>query len=106
MIARTWRGAVRVADADAYAAYVRQTGIAAYAGTPGNLGAWLLVRPDGERAEILTISLWDSMDAIKAFAGDRPEQAVFYAEDDRYLVDRDLEARHWTVAGAAIDDFG
>lgn len=101
MIARTWRGAVRAADAEAYAGYIDRTGMAEYAATPGNRGAYLLYRVDGNRAEVLTVSLWDSLDAIRGFAGEDIEKAVFYPEDDRYLVERDLEARHWTVAGVA-----
>lgn len=97
MIARTWRGAVRAEDAEPYADYIRATGLAAYAATPGNLGAWLLHRVDGDRAEVLTVSLWDSMDAIRRFAGEDPERAVFYPDDDRYLVDRDVVAHHWVV---------
>ena len=99
MIARTWRGAVRAEDAEAYAAYIQATGLAAYAATPGNRGAWLIYRVEGERAEVQTLSLWESMDAIHGFAGDDLERAVFYPEDDRFLVDRDLIARHWVVAG-------
>lgn len=97
MIARTWRGAVRAQDAEAYAVYVRRTGLAGYRTTPGNRGAWLLYRADGDLAEVMTVSLWDSMASIQGFAGDDVTRAVFYPDDDRYLVDRDLEARHWTV---------
>lgn len=101
MIARTWRGAVRAADAEAYAKYIQATGLAAYAATPGNLGAWLMYRVEGDRAEVQTVSLWESMDAIHGFAGDDVERAVFYPEDDRYLVDRDVTANHWVVTGVA-----
>jgi hypothetical protein len=97
MIARTWRGAVRAEDAEAYGEYIRRTGLAAYRATPGNRGAWLMTRIDGDRAEVLTFSLWDSLDAIHGFAGDDIARAVFYPEDDAYLVERDLEAHHWTV---------
>jgi heme-degrading monooxygenase HmoA len=97
MIARTWRGAVRAGDGAAYAEYIRDTGLAGYASTPGNRGAWLLYRIDGDRAEVLTVSLWDSLDDIHGFAGDDIERAVFYPEDDRYLVERDLTASHWEV---------
>jgi heme-degrading monooxygenase HmoA len=103
MIARTWRGAVRAGDADAYADYIRTTGIAAYASTPGNRGAYLLYRTDGDRAEVLTISFWESLDAVHGFAGDDIERAVFYPEDDRYLIDRDLVAHHWVVAATGDD---
>jgi heme-degrading monooxygenase HmoA len=86
MIARIWRGVVRLDDADVYADYVRETGFAKYARTPGNRGAWMLRRDEGDRTEILTLSLWDSVDAIRAFAGDDIEAAVLYPEDERYLV--------------------
>ena len=46
----------------------------------------------------MTFSLWDSIDAIKAFAGEDYETAVFYPEDDRYLVERDPTCTHWEVA--------
>ena len=48
MIARSWRGAVKPSDAEAYAAYIDETGMQAYAATPGNRGAWMLQRPVGE----------------------------------------------------------
>jgi heme-degrading monooxygenase HmoA len=97
MIARLWRGAVRAQDADEYAAYVQQTGIESYLQTPGNQGAWLLRRPDGDRVEIVTLSFWDSVQAIKAFAGDDIDRAVYYPEDDRYLLERDPNVLHYQV---------
>jgi heme-degrading monooxygenase HmoA len=100
MIARTWRGHTRVADAAEYAEYVRRTGFDGYRATPGNRGGLLLYREDGDVAEFLTVSLWESLDAVKAFAGDDVERAMFYPEDDRYLVSRELVANHFVVAGA------
>jgi heme-degrading monooxygenase HmoA len=88
MIARVWKGVVRRGDAEVYAAYVRDTGFARYAETAGNRGAWMLRRDEGERTELVTLSLWDSTDAIRAFAGDDIEAAVLYPEDERYLIDR------------------
>ena len=97
MIARTWRGAVRKQDGDAYADYIAETGLAAYGATPGNRGAWLLRRELGERTEFVTFSLWESLEAVKAFAGEDYETARFYPEDDRYLVERDERCNHWEV---------
>jgi heme-degrading monooxygenase HmoA len=97
MIARMWRGAVRREDANAYANYIANTGMAEYRSTPGNLGAWMLRRDDDDRSEIITFSLWDSRDSIKAFAGEDIEQAVFYPEDDRFLIERDATVRHYEV---------
>lgn len=99
MIARIWRGAVRAEDAAAYAEYVQRTGIDGYKRTPGNRGAWALWRIDGDRAEIVTVSLWESRAAIEGFAGQDIEKAVFYPDDDRFLIDRDLTVRHYEVAG-------
>ena len=99
MIARTWRGTVRAEDAPAYAAYVQRTGIEGYQGTPGNRGAWLLWRTEGNRAEFVTVSFWESRRAIEAFAGQDIDVAVFYPDDDQFLIERDLTVSHYEVAG-------
>lgn len=101
MVARIWRGWTLRDDAAAYAAYVHQTGIAGYRATPGNQGAWVLQRVVGDRVEILTLSFWDSLDAIREFAGDDVERAVFYPEDDRYLIDRELRVTHYELPAPA-----
>jgi heme-degrading monooxygenase HmoA len=97
VIARIWRGAVRTADADAYADYIGQTGLGDYLRTPGNRGAWMLRREVGELTEFLTFTLWTSLDAIRAFAGQDYETAVYYPEDDRFLVERDVTCAHYEV---------
>jgi heme-degrading monooxygenase HmoA len=97
MIARIWRGVVRREDAVAYANYISSTGMAEYRSTPGNQGAWMLRRDDGDRSEIITFSLWDSRESIRAFAGNEIDRAVFYPEDDRFLIERDLLVRHYEV---------
>jgi heme-degrading monooxygenase HmoA len=97
VIARIWRGAVRRDDADAYAEYIGETGLAGYVETPGNRGAWLLRRDDGDRTEFITFTFWESLDAIRGFAGDDVEAAVFYPEDDRYLIERESRVKHYEV---------
>ena len=97
MITRIWRGWTRPEDTDSYADYILATGIAEYAATPGNLGAYLVSRPDGDRTEFLTISFWETKEAIAAFAGDDIDEAVFYPEDDRFLTDRETTVKHFTV---------
>lgn len=98
MIARIWRGAVRSIDGDAYTAYMQDTGVAGYANTPGNRGVWVLRRESDDRTEFVMFTLWDSLEAVKVFAGQEFETAVFYPEDDRFLVERDLTSTHYTVA--------
>jgi heme-degrading monooxygenase HmoA len=100
MIARIWTGAVRRTDGDDYAEYMRATGVAGYAETPGNSGVWMLRRDVGDRAEFVMFTLWDSLEAVKAFAGEDYEGAVFYPEDERFLIARDRRATHYEVAAA------
>ena len=97
MIARIWKGAVRRGDGDAYAAYMRETGVAGYAATPGSRGVWMLRRDVDDRTEFMMFTLWESLDSVRAFAGDDYETAVFYPEDERFLVERDLRATHFDV---------
>ena len=106
MIARIWKGAVRRRDGDDYARYMRETGVAAYAGTHGNRGVWMLRRDVDDRTEFVMFTLWDSLDAVRGFAGDDYETAVFYPEDDRFLVERELVATHYEVDTHAGPDMG
>ena len=68
MIARIWRGATREAHKDTYFEYLQKTGLKEYASIPGNQGVWVLRRVYEGKSEFTLISLWDSWDAIKAFA--------------------------------------
>jgi len=111
LVARTWRGSTDAGDADAYLAYLRATGLAAYGTTPGNRGVFAFRRIVDGRAEWLLVTLWDSLDAVRTFAGatDRdadPTRAVFYPEDDRFLTARDASATHYDVVyvGGVLDD--
>ena len=98
MIARLWRGWVASADREAYGAYIESTGMAEYRRTPGNRGAYMLLRDLGDgRTEIITLSFWDSREVITGFAGGDIDRAVFYPEDDRYLVDREVTVTHYEV---------
>jgi heme-degrading monooxygenase HmoA len=113
MIARIWKGAVRKQDGDAYARYMQGTGVAGYARSPGNRGVWMLRRDVDDRTEFVMLTLWDSLEAVKAFGGDDHETAVFYPEDDRFLVERDLtppttrstprSGLRWRDRGAPLD---
>lgn len=102
MIARTWRGRVRRADADAYVEYMRQTGVADYRAAAGNEGVLLLRRDEEDETEFVFISLWASEEALLADVGD--ETARYYPEDDRFLLDREPLAPHFQVAVDARPD--
>ena len=96
-IARLWHGAVPSAKSDAYAAYLGRTGAPDCRKTPGNRGVEVLRRTTGAETHFLFISYWDSMDAIRAFAGDDVERARYYPEDRDYLVELEPTVTHYEV---------
>ena len=96
-IARVWRGSTAAEDADRYLEYLRETGLPGYTRTPGHRETITLRRVRDGRAEFLLVSLWESMDAVRAFAGADPERAVFYPEDVHYLVERDERVMHFEI---------
>jgi heme-degrading monooxygenase HmoA len=99
MIARTWRGWIRTDQAAAYVEYITRTGLSGYKQTPGNLGAQMWTRDlGGGRTEVMTVSWWSSLADVEGFAGQNIEVAVFYPEDDDYLIDRETTVSHYDVA--------
>ena len=98
MIARVWRGVTSSKDADAYLTYLERTGLAAYRATPGNKATFAFRRIVQDRAEFVLLTLWTSAEAIREFAGDDPDRAVFYPEDDRFLIEKGERVDHFEVA--------
>ena len=97
MIGRTWHGAVPVSKADAYHDYLNKTGIPEYKATPGNRGVFMLRRVDGDVAHFLLLTLWDSIESIKAFAGEDYEKAKYYPEDEDFLLELEPNVTHYEV---------
>jgi heme-degrading monooxygenase HmoA len=97
MIARMWRGPVPRAQRDAYIAYLKETGLNDYARTAGNRGVQLLCQARGDEVEFMTLTLWDSIDAIKAFAGEDYERARYYPRDHEFLTRFDPHVEHFEV---------
>ncbi len=98
MIMRIWRGITPKDQADAYLEHLQQTALQALAQQPGQRGAWVLRRVQGDHCEFQLLSLWESLDALRVFAGDQPERAVYFAEDDKFLLDMEPLVRLYEVA--------
>jgi heme-degrading monooxygenase HmoA len=60
---------------------------------------WTRDLGDG-RTEVVTLSWWETLESIKGFAGDDISRAVFYPEDEGYLLDRDVTVTHYVVAAS------
>jgi mannose-6-phosphate isomerase-like protein (cupin superfamily) len=96
MIARRWRGwADGSANADAYEAHFNETVRPRLEASDGFIGATLeRVQGDDGRIELVVVTQWESMDAIRAFAGDDLEAAVVEPEARAVLADFEPRALH------------
>lgn len=70
MVLRVWRGYTAPENADRYEAMLRDTILPGIHRIPGYRGAYLARRDDEQQAEFMTLTLWESMDAVRAFSGD------------------------------------
>jgi len=96
MIARRWRGwADSAANADAYVAHFERSVRPRLAQTGGFVDATVeRVEHEGGRTEIVVVTRWESLDAVRAFAGDELEAAVVEPEARAVLDEYDARVRH------------
>lgn len=99
MIARVWHGVVPQAKADGYAEYLSDSdlGVRDYQRTPGNRGACLLRRVQGDGVHFLLISFWESREAIQAYSGPDIERARYHPYDRECLVEPEPNVTHYEV---------
>ena len=97
MILRIWTGRTPADRADEYLEYLKETGVNDYGAIRGNRGVKVLRRIEGDEAEFVVMSMWDSVDAIRMFAGDDYEHAVYYPQDEDFLLELEPHAAHYAV---------
>ncbi len=97
MIGRMWRGRTDTDQADAYEAVFRGVVLPEIRGVDGCRGAYLLRRDDADGAEFVSLTLFDSLDAVRAFAGEDYESAVISDEAAAVLREYDTTAQHFTI---------
>lgn len=97
MIARLWHGRTAKEDFEAYTTFLRERAAPDYRSVDGNLGIYFLRRLEGDAAHFLLVTLWESMAAVKAFAGENPEVAKYYPEDDAFLLEKEPKLQLYEV---------
>jgi hypothetical protein len=99
MICRIWRGWTTPANADAYEALLRTEIFHGIAGReiPGYQGIELLRRTERELVEFVTIMWFDSIDAVRSFAGPEYELAVVPSAARALLERFDSRSAHYEV---------
>lgn len=98
MIARVWHGNTKPEHADAYEAMLKPELLPGVSKVKGYKGSYLLRRNAGHEVEFITIMLWESIDSIRAVAGEDYETAVIPEERRKYLARYDRQAVHYEVA--------
>ena len=97
MIARIWHGRTRAADAGRYLEFLKQRAIPDYKSVRGKQGVYLLRRVEGDKAHFLTLTFWESRQAIEDFAGADIERAKYYPEDKDFLLEFEPTVSHYEV---------
>jgi len=97
MIARMWRGETTWENADPYYRHLTGNVMPSLNKIPGHHGAYVLRRDLGARVEFVVITLWESMQALREFAGNNPDLAVVEPPARAVLADFDEFVRHYTV---------
>jgi len=97
MVARTWHGWTAPENADAYEALLWAEILPGIHRIGGYLGAYLLRRDAGDEVEFETVTLWDSLDAVRAFAGEDHEVAVVPPAARELLARFDERSTHYEV---------
>jgi len=95
MITRLWHGWASRANADAYENYLRSEVLPGIHRVQGYQGAYLLRREDGQEIAFVTLTFFDSLDAVRAFAGEDYELAVVPPKAQKLLSHYDARAVHY-----------
>jgi heme-degrading monooxygenase HmoA len=98
VIARSWTAEATPSRAEEYILHFRQKVLPVVASIEGHRGAYVLRRSLGEGVEIVIITLWESMEAVRKFAGDDPDVAVVTGEARAILSRFDQQVVHYEVA--------
>jgi len=97
MIARHWRGLARASAAEDYVRHLREETFPAIERLPGFVGSAILRRAVPEGVEFLVVTHWESLEAIRAFAGEAVEAAVVPQVVRDMMLDYDHSVRHYEV---------
>lgn len=88
-IMRLWHGEVLIEKADEYENFMVDRAAPDYSSVDGLLNLFFQRRNEKTKAHFLLVTIWDSLESIKQFAGAKPELAKYYPEDDGFLIEKE-----------------
>ena len=102
MIIRSWRAiASSQRVVDEYASHLERTTFKEMGQLDGNLGASLSKKPIGDKFELLVLSYWRDMDAVKQFAKGAIDDAVVKPSTQKLLESYDAKVEYFEVCAAS-----
>jgi len=96
-IMRTWHGEVSLEKADAYEKFMVEKAAPDYGSVKGLINLYFQRRDKKDKAHFLLVTIWDSMASIKQFAGEKPELAKYYPEDDDFLLSKEKNTTMYNI---------
>jgi heme-degrading monooxygenase HmoA len=97
MVARHWRGWTKPENADAYEKLLKETVLPGLKKIPGYCGGYILRNDGPDEAEFVVLNLFESLDAVRRFAGPDFTVAVFEPEARKLLSKVEPLATHYEV---------
>ncbi|MBN1832607.1 MAG: antibiotic biosynthesis monooxygenase [Deltaproteobacteria bacterium] len=96
-IMRLWHGEVAIEKADEYEKFMIDRAAPDYGSIEGLIKLYFQRKDEEKKAHFLLVTLWDSINSIKKFAGDNPELAKYYPEDDDFLLEKEKHVSMYKV---------
>jgi heme-degrading monooxygenase HmoA len=101
MIARIWHATATPAGAEAYQRHFTTAVLPELQGVAGHRGAYVLRRATGDHVDLQVVTLWESLEAIRGFAGEDIDTAVVEPDAQAALLTYGTSVTHHDVVIAA-----
>ena len=108
MVTRIWHGTTTESHAEKYLTFLRYAGTKDYLQCPGNLSVIILHQEESDIHHFMTITEWKDIDAVKNFAGEDYSKAVYYPEDEGFLLTKEERVKHYqteVIASGRLKEF-
>ena len=96
-IMRLWHGRVKRDRADEYEKLMVEKAVPDYSSVEGLLKLYFQRKDEKNITHFLLVTIWDSMESVKKFAGDNPEIAKYYPEDDEFLLEKEKNTELYEI---------
>ncbi len=96
-IMRLWHGEVAIGQADEYEQFMIERAVPDYASVDGLMNLYFQRKNEPTKARFLLVTIWDSLESIKKFAGAEPELAKYYPQDDDFLLSKEKHVSMYDV---------